>query len=189
MLRGYLGIPAGAGKGEVPTVTDVANKTAEVEKITLGSGNGKPEERLTVLAAGDSLHGRLAIQGDGQLLGDFQGEVDCEGELLIGKDAKVAANIRTRNIVISGLVRGNVTAIGRLRIAASGRLEGDARVGALIVQEGGVHHGAIRVHPEGVPADEEPAAVETRPATPAEPQAARIQVSVDRVKKLWGEFF
>lgn len=177
--------------GEELKLSDLANKTAEVEKVTLGSGagngNGKAEERLTVVAPGDSLQGRLVMHGDGQLLGDFQGEVDCEGELLIGKDARVAANIRTRNIVISGLVRGNVTAVGRLKIANTGRLEGDARVGALIVQEGGVHHGAIRVHPEGLPGDEEPEAIVD--AAPSEPQPARIQVSVDRVKKFWGEFF
>ncbi len=170
-------------------MTDLANKTAEVEKITLGSGsgngNGKAEERVTVIAPGDSLQGRLVMKGDGQLLGDFQGEVDCQGELLIGKDAQVAANIRTRNIVVSGLVRGNVTAVGRLKINSSGRLEGDARVGALIVQEGGVHHGAIRVHPEGLPAEPVPeAALAPEPAPPA-----RIQISVDRVKKFWGEFF
>ena len=170
-------------------MSDLANKTAEVEKITLGSGNGKPEEPVTVIAPGDSLQGRLAMKGAGQLLGDFQGEVDCEGELLIGKDAKVSANIRTRNIVIAGLVRGNVTAVGRLKITTTGRLEGDARVGSLIVQEGGVHHGAIRVHPEGVPAEEEPLVIARPEPAAEEAQPARIQLSVDRVKKIWGEFF
>ena len=159
---------------------------AEIEKAT-ANGNGKAEE-LTTLAAGDSLQGRLTMKGNGHLLGTFSGEVDCEGELLIGADASVSANIRTRNIVISGFVRGNIQAAGRLKITSSGRLEGDARVGSLVVQEGGVHHGAIRVHPEGLPVDEEPEVVEEAAAPEPQPRV-QLQASVDRVKKFWGEFF
>jgi len=97
----------------------------------------------------------------------------------------VTATIRGNDVTIAGLVRGNITALGKLRIAPSGRLEGDARVGALVVQEGGVHHGIIRVHPEGIPEDDAAAA---DPAAVVPPEAA-VQTPVDRVKKFWGEFF
>jgi cytoskeletal protein CcmA (bactofilin family) len=160
-------------------VTEMANKTAEVGNMSLAVVNGKGEDPFTLIAERDSIQGRIVMKGNGHLLGAFQGEVECDGELMVGKDAQVLANIRTRNIVVAGLVRGNVTAMGRLKIMSSGRLEGDAKVGSLIVQEGGVHYGALHVHPEGVPED----AVEEAPAE--EPQPARIH----RVKKLWGEFF
>jgi cytoskeletal protein CcmA (bactofilin family) len=161
---------------------------AELAKAELDNAvthsNGKPEDMPTVLAPADSVVGRIQMQGSGQLLGSFDGEIECAGELLVGKDARLVANIRTRDIVIAGFVRGNISASGRLRIASTGRLEGDARVGALIVQEGGVHHGVIRVHPEGLPADEpEPGAAAAAPAL------ARTAISVDRVKKIWGEIF
>ncbi len=163
------------------------------EPASLTHANGKAEEIVTVLAKDDSLHGNLHIKGDGRIQGEFSGEIDCEGELVIGSTASVSANIRTRNIVISGQVRGNVTAVGKLKIAPTGRLEGDARVGALIVQEGGVHHGVIRVHPEGIPTEPEVVVAETvvvaAPAAPAEPLARPLTAQVDRVKKFWGEFF
>lgn len=157
----------------------------ELTKPLPPASNGKAEETpVSILARGDSLQGRLVMKGDGQLLGSFEGEVECDGELLIGPDALVAANIRTVRVVIAGLVRGNVMATGRLKIASSGRLEGDARVGALVVQEGGVHHGIIRVHPEGVP-DEPDVIIEDT----AEPQPRPVSNPVERVKRLWGEFF
>jgi cytoskeletal protein CcmA (bactofilin family) len=165
---------------------------AEIEKAGAGAAangsNAKPEDAVTVLAAGDSLTGHLVMAGSGQLLGTFSGEIECSGELVIGPAAQVSANIRTRNVVISGFVRGNVTAVGRLKITASGRLEGDARIGALVVQEGGVHHGAIHVHPEGLPVEPEIVVVESLVAEPA-PARVQLQASVDRVKKFWGEFF
>ena len=87
-------------------------------------------------------------------------------------------------------MRGNVTAVGKLKIAPTGRLEGDARVGALIVQEGGVHHGVIRVHPEGLPTEPEPVLAQTVVvASGADPGSKPVTAQVDRVKKFWGEFF
>jgi cytoskeletal protein CcmA (bactofilin family) len=161
------------------------------ETASVAHANAKPEESpTTVLAEDDVLSGKLEIKGDGRLLGSFSGEIECGGELTIGNSASVSANIRTRNIVISGLVKGNVTAVGKLKIASSGRLEGDARVGALIVQEGGVHHGVIRVHPEGLPVEAEPSVVEALiPVIVPAPGPKPLTVSVDRVKKFWGEFF
>lgn len=188
----------------------------DAEKTGSGSSAGKVagESESSVIAREDSLQGRLQLRGDGRVLGRFHGEIDCEGELMIGPDAEVSATVRANRITLAGRLRGNVTALGRLRIMSSGRLEGDARVGSLIVQEGGVHLGMIRVHPEGVPEHDDPAPIQLAPvslpvlpalessangpgparrpgaaggAPPA--QSRSLSGSVDRVKKLWGEFF
>ena len=146
----------------------------------------------TVLAREDSLNGRIAMLGDGTILGRFQGQVDCGGELLIGPDADLTADIHGLNVTIAGRVRGTLIATGRLKITATGRLEGDATVGALVVEEGGVHRGQIKVHPEGLPVEPELPAmppVAIRPAATEAPRNVHITASVDRVKKFWGELF
>jgi cytoskeletal protein CcmA (bactofilin family) len=159
------------------------SSTPSVAPILQATPATAPE--LSILARGDSASGRWIIGGDGEVMGEFSGEIECGGSLLVGKGSDVNATIRGNEVTIAGLVRGNITALGRLRIAATGRLEGDARVGALVVQEGGVHHGVIRVHPEGVPEIDEPVS----DAVPAAEPAASPQTPVDRVKKFWGEFF
>lgn len=165
--------------------------TSAPTSVNGGSEPASTTDSLTTtLARNDVLNGSLNIKGDGQILGGFQGEIDCTGELLIGREAEVVASVVTKNLTISGFLRGNVTANGRLRIMATGRLEGDARVGSLIVQEGGVHLGAIQVHPEGVPEiDRTLQEYDTLPL--AEPRAP-VDAGpgpVERVKKFWGEFF
>jgi cytoskeletal protein CcmA (bactofilin family) len=145
-------------------------------------------EPKTVLARDDSLAGKLQIKGTGQVLGNFSGQIECDGDLLIGPEAHVEADIRSARVTIAGFVRGNVVAATRLKIMTSGRLEGDARVGALIVQEGGVHHGAIRVHPEGVPESAAAATVEAA-ARNNVVQLKPVGSPVGKVRKLWGEFF
>src|SRR5256886_15656263 len=125
-----------------------------VESAGATSTNGGPDPlgldpKATVIARDDSLSGKLELRGYGQVLGSFSGQIESDGDLLIGPEAHVEADIRGARITVAGLVRGNVIATNRLKITNSGRLEGDATVGALVVQEGGVHYGGIRFHPEG----------------------------------------
>ncbi|TMB76424.1 MAG: polymer-forming cytoskeletal protein [Chloroflexi bacterium] len=164
-----------------------------VESAGATSTNGGPDPlgldpKATVIARDDSLSGKLELRGYGQVLGSFSGEIESDGDLLIGPEAHVEADIRGARITVAGLVRGNVIATNRLKITSSGRLEGDAMVGALIVQEGGVHYGVIRVHPEGVP-DTHP---ERLPQVQAQSTVVTLRTvpnPVGRVRKFWGEFF
>ncbi len=153
---------------------------------------GQKEAKASVIAKGDRATGRLQMEGDGQVQGSFEGQVDCAGEFVVGREARIVASIRTKDITIAGFMRGDIVATGRLRILSSGRLEGDAKVGSLVVQEGGVHLGVIRVHPEGLPTEEAaPPTGEPEPgAGPTSVFQDRVMADpVGRVKKFWGEFF
>jgi cytoskeletal protein CcmA (bactofilin family) len=168
---------------------------ASVETLEVPATNGGREApiggepKATVLARDDAFSGRLQIKGSGQILGNFSGQVDCEGDLFIGHEAHVEANINSARVTVAGYVRGNIVAGSRLKIMNTGRLEGDARVGALVVMEGGVHHGVIRVHPEGVPEAKDTAIVESN-ARPEQVATLRaLPNPVGRVRKFWGEFF
>jgi cytoskeletal protein CcmA (bactofilin family) len=145
----------------------------------------RPQAPLSVLSEGDALVGQLLISGDGHLMGSFEGQVDCAGALLIGKDARVRANVRAQNVLLAGSVKGTVVAKGRLELTSSGRLEGDAQTASLVVQEGAVHFGRLEVYPGGVP--------ELAPGPPPAPPPAGLNrvfsVSVHRVKKVWHELF
>jgi len=57
-----------------------------------------------------------------------------------------------------------------------------------VVQEGGVHLGVIRVHPEGVP-DSEPVAIVDASPRPAVVAFRAMPNPVGKVRKFWGEFF
>jgi len=162
-----------------------------VESALATSTNGGPDPlgldpKATVLAREDSLSGKLELKGSGQVLGNFSGQIESDGDLLIGPEAHVEADIRGARITLAGLVRGNVIAT-KLKITSSGRLEGDATVGALIVQEGGVHYGVIRVHPEGVP--DTPLERLSQPAQSTVVTLRPAPDPVGRVRKFWGEFF
>ena len=144
--------------------------------------------KATVLARDDTLSGKLVLKGSGQVLGNFSGQIECDGDLMVGPEAHVEADIKGARITVAGLVRGNIIAGNRLKITTTGRLEGDATVGALVVQEGGVHYGVIRVHPEGIP-DTLPEKMSQVPAQSTVVTLKPTASPVGKVRKFWGEFF
>src|SRR6266704_4796335 len=189
MLRKELGRAGRLGHLGGTMTTETSVETLEAPAVNGGrEAAGAPEAKPTVLSRDDTFNGRLQIRGSGQILGNFTGQVECDGDLFIGPEAHVEADIKSSRVTIAGLVRGNIVAVSRLKITNTGRLEGDARVGALVVVEGGVHHGVIRVHPEGVPEAKDTAVIESpRPAQMV--TLKTIPNPVGRVRKFWGEFF
>jgi cytoskeletal protein CcmA (bactofilin family) len=169
-------------------VTDALAETVDISSSNGGTEPHGLEPKATVLAKDDVLTGKLQVKSGGQVLGNFNGHIECDGDLLIGPDARVEANIRSERVTIAGFVRGNVVASSRLKITTTGRLEGDAKVGALVVQEGGVHLGVIRVHPEGLP-DSEPVAIVDASPRPSVVPFRAVPSPVGKVRKFWGEFF
>ena len=151
----------------------------------------REELPLTVISEGDVLVGRLEMTGNGQVMGTVDGHVTCPGELLVGSEARVRADLEARDLVIAGRVQGNVVVRGRLKITTTGRLEGDAHVGSLIVQEGGVHFGLLHVYPDGLPERPQEAVAELAVVArkPVGSRTRPLAASVDRMKKMWGEIF
>lgn len=167
-------------------MADVAVDVPETADSNGGAELVEAEPKSTVLAPEDSVSGKLQLRGSGEVLGSFSGQIECDGDLLIGPEARVEADIRGVRVTVAGLVRGNIVADTRLKITSTGRLEGDATVGALVVQEGGVHHGVIRVHPEGLP---EVVPQPTMYAARSTVVPLKTLNPVGRVRKFWGEFF
>ena len=96
----------------------------------------------TVVGKSTELRGRLSGTGSVQVEGRFQGEIDVEGDVIIGEDGHVVADVRARDVVIAGHVQGDVKATGRVELLQSAKLYGDMHARQLIVAEGAVFKGA-----------------------------------------------
>src|SRR5260370_27059553 len=137
MLRKDWERRAGWGNGGAMT-TETSSETLGPTATNGGREASKgTEPKATVLASDDVLSGRLQIKGSGQILGRFSGQVDCDGDLFIGPEAHVEADIKSSKVTVAGLVRGNIGAPSRLKITNKGRLEAAAQGGARARAEAG----------------------------------------------------
>jgi cytoskeletal protein CcmA (bactofilin family) len=108
------------------------NETMAVENIHACIGK-------TVLIQGE-VKGSEDLMVDGRVEGTIN---LSESRLTIGPNAKVAADISAKDVVILGQLRGNVTASGRVELRAGCSVEGDIRALRLAVEDNAIFCGKV----------------------------------------------
>lgn len=106
------------------------------------SGHGRISRGVQV--SGDVLFAD-ALQVDGKVIGKLTSE---SGSLYIEPTGEVHAEVDVGICVIRGSVRGNVTAKSRVEVYKTARVEGDISTPVLLVEEGALLRGAIRMGKE-----------------------------------------
>lgn len=108
----------------------------------------------TIIGPGVILKGSLKAQSSVRVDGTVEGEIEADGNVVVGEKADIKANITAQNVTIAGLVRGNVFARGRLEITAKGKVLGDISTATLSIEEGGIFQGRSTM-PHETPGQEE----------------------------------
>ena len=75
--------------------------------------------------------------------GSFEGKLDTRGNLTIGENANVQADVKGDKIIIAGKLTGNLIASISLALVAPAVVKGDIRTPVLSVAEGAVLNGQI----------------------------------------------
>jgi len=101
----------------------------------------KPDYLETIIGKDSEFKGTVSSAAGLRIDGKMEGQVLNSGDVIIGDSAEVTADVKGRNVIVSGLIRGNIEAIGRIEITSTGRVEGDIKTGVLIVSEGGKFSG------------------------------------------------
>ncbi|GAC1342512.1 MAG: hypothetical protein NVSMB29_14250 [Candidatus Dormibacteria bacterium] len=151
--RGYNSLPSYAVTERV--LSDPVDK--------LGKNMARTPANVVTLGVNDALVGTLRVEGDLNVHGSAEGEVIASGDVAIESTAHVQAAIEARNLSVRGDVTGSVKVHRRLRLSGTGSLNGDARVGRLVVEDGASLNGSITMTSPGEasePAEEEQAPVE-----------------------------
>ena len=117
-----------------------------------------------MLSSDVEIKGHVRFTNDLVVDGKIEGEIDSDGSLTVGENARVRAEIRTRSVVIYGKVHGNIIVSDRVEIKANAELVGDIKAATLSIEAGAVFVGKSTV---GAPSTPTPAAT-----TPAKTEAA-----------------
>jgi cytoskeletal protein CcmA (bactofilin family) len=110
--------------------------------------DGKPE---TIIGAATSFNGDLQAEGTLRIEGRVEGSVTTTGNVIVGPTARVTASICGQNILVAGVVQGNITAAQRLEIIATGKVSGDITARVLLIEEGGLFSGHSTMRDESTP--------------------------------------
>jgi cytoskeletal protein CcmA (bactofilin family) len=92
------------------------------------------------------LHGEITGTEDLFLDGQFEGSINLQdSKLTIGPNARLRANVNSRDVVVMGKVAGNITASGRVEMRHTSSLAGEIVAVHLMVEDGATIMGKVEV--------------------------------------------
>lgn len=100
-----------------------------------------PNTTDTIIGEGSTFEGIIKSDAGVRVEGQITGDIECEGDVIIGDNGHVHSNIIARNVVIAGTVNGNVQARSKLTITAKGKLFGNIKATTLSIEEGSIFEG------------------------------------------------
>ena len=121
------------------------------EAGVLGRNNKKPpiDKIETVIGPNTNFDGHLKCDGSVRIDGVCEGGlIETVGNIIVGAEAMVAADLVARNVSVSGAVTGTIKASGRLEILSTGRVWGDVEVGSFLLDEEGYFRGQLMMREE-----------------------------------------
>jgi cytoskeletal protein CcmA (bactofilin family) len=99
----------------------------------------------TIVGEDSYFKGSLNTQRSIRIDGVFEGDIHCQGQVIVGEGSKVTASIVAKQVVVSGEVNGSIEAISGLYISKTGRVYGDISGDQLTIEEGAIYRGRVNM--------------------------------------------
>jgi cytoskeletal protein CcmA (bactofilin family) len=138
-----------------------------------------PAATRNVLSADVEIKGTVKFTNDLVVDGKIEGEITSEGNLTVGENARIRAEIKTATVVVYGKVHGNLTASERVELKASAEVVGDIKAKTLSIEAGAIFVGKSTVGtPAQAPAAAAAQTAAKNPATPEPPKQGTLAGTV-----------
>jgi len=102
---------------------------------------------MTTATIGPSMNIKGEIRSREELLvdGEVEGLLESQSLLTVGPNGKVRANIKAREVVIFGSVRGDVEVVEKIAIREQGSLIGNIKSAGISIDDGAYFKGSIDI--------------------------------------------
>ena len=162
--------------GNTPSSPEPAREGIPVS--TLPARSFEPDVPRGTATIGKSvlIKGQILSKEDLVIDGNVEGSVEAqENRITIGPNGRVVANVKARDVVVLGQLKGNIEASGRVEIRKGANLVGDIRYAKISIEEGADLRGSLEMI--RVDVKPEPVKVAEAPAKPAVEKPAQQTLS------------
>ena len=94
-----------------------------------------------IISEGTNIRGVVSLAGVLRIEGTLEGVIYNEGRVYISKSGRVVADIHAREVIIGGLVQGNVFSKEKVKLLNTARLKGNIYTTTIAADEGSVFDG------------------------------------------------
>jgi cytoskeletal protein CcmA (bactofilin family) len=105
----------------------------------------EPARQSAAIGAAMHIKGEIYAREHLVVDGEVEGVVQSESQLTVGPTGQVRANIKAREVIIFGSVRGNVDVAEKIAIREQGSLVGDIKAAGISIDDGAYFKGSIDI--------------------------------------------
>ena len=104
-----------------------------------------PETVISIIGPGMKVVGDCTTEGTIRIEGRVEGNVRAGKAVVVGKDGVVEGSVVTQDSVVSGRIKGTLTADSRLEVHATARIEGEIHARRMQLEEGAILNGTVQM--------------------------------------------
>lgn len=107
--------------------------------------NTPVDNSLSVIGPGMKVTGDIETTGGVRIDGTIQGSIRGAKQVLLGRTGAIHGDVLADEAVLGGTVIGSVITAQRVEIQSSCSIQGDVQTKSIVVLEGGVINGTVRM--------------------------------------------
>lgn len=105
-----------------------------------------PPDKVNLVIGKDTyFKGSIKAKGLIRIDGEMEGEIDTQGDVIIGEGGRVNLDLKARHVAIAGRFEGNLEAVGKLEIRSSGIVVGSVKTNAVVLDDGAIFSGNLEM--------------------------------------------
>lgn len=101
-----------------------------------------------VLATGSKIKGEFTSESDFRIDGNFEGNITCNGKIVIGQTGVFKGNLTCSNAEIMGVVEGTIRVSDTLSLKSTSKIEGEIQTKILVIEPNAIFCGTCDMKPE-----------------------------------------
>ena len=95
----------------------------------------------TIIGKGSSITGNLRINGFVRLDGDIDGNLETDGNIIIGDGARIKGDVKAKAVIVGGIVVGNILAQESIKLLSNSAVLGDVISRKVQIEDKATFHG------------------------------------------------
>ena len=95
----------------------------------------------TIIGSGSSISGDVHIHGFIRIDGDIDGNLETDGNVIIGENARIQGNLKAKSVIIGGIILGNVHAAENVKLLSNAVVIGDILSHKVQIEDKSTFHG------------------------------------------------
>ena len=108
--------------------------------------NRKQKKFETIIGKDTIIEGKIKLPTSLRIEGKVYGEIESEGNVIIGKSGYAEPAIQAKNLIVAGKAKGDFQTKEKIHIYPRGEISGSVTAAGIVIEDGGVFNGTSSIY-------------------------------------------